>query len=1205
MITQASDLQNNPQYNALVASEDLFQQFSSTLAKNFADDKSLPAPLNDGIVRKLIAAAPTQYNANIVVNAILEAPSSGKLERRDLSFTRLYLIKFMHSTTGCSDGTSLQDPGIPLDSSIVRRKEGEIFLDFCAEAGNVIHLQKYSSVWFPTPLLHQNLFFPSTDKPAMLDHVLFSSSWGTIEFTGPRLSIYHETFFFHLLRQVTHNYSGSRITYVGSKRDFVRDILRAMYPETSYYGGSDEERIMGYLEDLSKASFCFVKKDPKTGEIKGRSDPITFLRYECSGRDITIAVDRYFIPTGRKGFTLVNLDLLHILRGNITKILYLFLKSHSLNPDWGSFNADFMKVARALLLVQDGDDPDANRKQQINWKIKESLHELKELGLISEDSGAYAKANTVGNETFEDLIRSSGMNTTSDLAAPDPRTGSVRNAKELRVKNALSPLAFFLLFTLACFFLATKKTTVFVKISHLYAFFKDNVCFRFFARELNYAMGQLIRRGILLETSSMGTTKANEFVSSNNTVTLSITKAFAKRCEESFDKKAALETIAAVLAKQEHLVPDDTQQQKVKVSKKTRKPKDPANEMANAAKNTGQPIQTQHAVSLNPTGNQVNEVKAQPENSCLQPQPASEMATSVRSEAETTATTQEKSPLEHTSIAPHSKETAQCRDVRADSSCQEQSPDLSQALNQVNQGKVPETSPLPQPASEMATSVRSKAETTATTQEKSPVEPTSIVPNSQESAQCQDMVTDSSCQDPTPVSKESQVCSSADGLSQAVNQVNEAKAQPENSCLQPQPASEMATSVRSEAETTATTQEKSPLEHTSIVPNSQESAQCQDMVTDSSCQDPTPVSKESQVCSSADGLSQAVNQVNETKVPEAGTCLQLQPASEMANAAKNVVQPIQTKQPVSLDHPGLSQARKVTTLLQPESDREMATSVRSEAETTATTQEKNPVEPTSIAPHSKETAQCQDNEAGTCSQPQTASEMANAAKSEAEATATTQEKNPVEPTSIAPHSKETAQCQDVRADSSCQEQSPDLSQALNQVNQGKVPETSPLLQPASEMANAAKNVVQPIQTKQAVSLNQTGNQANKKSPGTSFAGGYVVVDKDAPLLRYSVAPKRYSTIPQASQNISISISCTSKGWGTNPGKSTTRNLILQPQTMPVQGFLDLSVAASLMNQTLCSGVDFLRTGGSRVLDQMVATYKNPFVRFQDAAGMQL
>ena len=862
MITPISDLQNDPRYNALVASDEQFQQFSSTLARSFPK-KDLPYPLNNDMVRKIINAAPTQNNANHVVSAVFSVSSSGKLEGRDLSFTRLHLTKFMHITTDCSDGTILQDPGIPLDSSIVRKKEGEIFLGFCAEAGNAIHLQKYSSVWFPTPLLHQSLFFPSKDKPAMLEHEMFSSSWGTIEFTGPRLNIYHEIFLLHLLQQVTQNKSGNRATYVGSKRDFVRDILRAMYPETSYYGGADEERIMGYLEDLSKASFCFVKKDPKTGEITGRSEPIPFLRYECSEGTITIVVDRYFIPTGRKGFTLVNLNHLHAIEGNIAKALYLFLKSHSLNPKRGYFNSNFIKVARALLLVQDGDDPDDNRQRQILRELKQALLALKELGLISEDSGAYANANTVDNETFEDLISSSGMNTTSDLAAPDPRTGTVRNAKELRVKNALSPLAFFLLFTLACFFLATKKTTVFVKISHLYAFFKDNVCFRFFARELNYAMGQLIRRGILLETSSMGTTKPDEFPTTDSVVTLSITKAFAKRCEESFDKNTVLETIVAVLTKQEHLMPDNTQQQKVKVSKKTRKVKETAREMANAA----------------------------------------------RSEA----------------------------------------------------GK----------------------------------------------------------------------------------------------------------------------QEESQAKHITIVSHTQEAAQCQDVGANSSCQEASPASKEPQGNSAADPLSH-VNQVNEAKAREATPLPQSEPANEMANAAKNTEQPMQTQQAVSLDQTG------------------------------------------------------------------------------------------------------------------------------NQASEAKAREANPLPQsePDREMAHAAKNAGQHMQTQHIASLDSAScNQANKNNPGTSLAGGYVVIDKDTPLLRCCGKQKGYSTtIPQTPQNFSISISCTSKGWKTNPGKSTTRDGILQPQTIPVQGFLDLSVGASLMNQTICSGIDFLRTGGSRVLDQMLLVYKNPFVRFQYAAG---
>lgn len=242
----------------------------------------------------------------------------------------------------------------------------------------------------PTDMCRVSPFFPlrqrdMAERPFIKDMVITASSWGEIQYTGPKLSTYEEDVLLALLalldsakNQVADQVKGeTTYTYRGP----LLPVLRHMGYGGTSYGGADYERVLSALR-LMMSSVIEMRVYGRTSRGKKKAKRIimnnllSHADWDADKKELTVTINPYFYEQYIQG-TVTLIDVLERARikSPIAKALMRFMKSHR-DDTWGP--GHYLTVGKALNL--DLEQP----AFQIRRLLKGAMKELVGLGLLTE-----------------------------------------------------------------------------------------------------------------------------------------------------------------------------------------------------------------------------------------------------------------------------------------------------------------------------------------------------------------------------------------------------------------------------------------------------------------------------------------------------------------------------------------------------------------------------------------------------------------------------------------------------------------------------------------------------------------------------------------------------------------------------------------------------------------------------------------------------
>jgi len=227
----------------------------------------------------------------------------------------------------------------------------------------------------PTDLCRVSPFFPMAQKQMekreyIEGMVIAATSWGEVQYTGPKLSTYEEDVLLAilaLLKTVQIECGGDPgWTYDGP----LRPILTAMGYRTT--GKDNYRRVKNALRRLAVAGVEIQTK-------KGRwamSTMLTWAGGDDKTKDLTITVNPYFAEMYAAGsVNLLDLAKRAELSRPVSKALHRFATSHR-----GEWRGHFLTLAVAINL--DMEQP----QKQLRRQIQQAMTELRKVGVLASRS---------------------------------------------------------------------------------------------------------------------------------------------------------------------------------------------------------------------------------------------------------------------------------------------------------------------------------------------------------------------------------------------------------------------------------------------------------------------------------------------------------------------------------------------------------------------------------------------------------------------------------------------------------------------------------------------------------------------------------------------------------------------------------------------------------------------------------------------------
>ena len=257
---------------------------------------------------------------------------------------------------------------------------------------------RFSFAPFPTQLTRTSPFFPISTQEIgtreyIRDMIIASHSWGTMSYSGPKLSVYEEDYLMIILALLCD--VNSRIEETGGGEPtytFVGTIRQILHLKGIENPGANYYRlVIESMKLMASASFTLTTK--KTGG-KGKkpegdtiyvNNIITNIMYKTGSGDIRITVNPFFYQAYGQGLvTWIDVQTRAKLKSPNAKALYRFVMSHR-DDHW---EGPLLTLAVAINL-----DPEMP-KNKIRVRLRKAIHELVE-----------AEVLLAGSEVYGDVVK--------------------------------------------------------------------------------------------------------------------------------------------------------------------------------------------------------------------------------------------------------------------------------------------------------------------------------------------------------------------------------------------------------------------------------------------------------------------------------------------------------------------------------------------------------------------------------------------------------------------------------------------------------------------------------------------------------------------------------------------------------------------------------------------------------------------------------
>ncbi|NCD11276.1 MAG: hypothetical protein EOL93_01885 [Epsilonproteobacteria bacterium] len=248
---------------------------------------------------------------------------------------------------------------------------------------------------YPTDLTRCSPFFPMGKQEMakrifLEDYVIVSAGWGSIKYTGPKLSIYDEDVLMAVLAIVQSRAKDSGILNEKGKTHYyyngsVLPILRLLG-----YENPNKDAYKMVLRSLNLLSVAGVKlsvsvgkktnsKKEKDQKIIQMASILSTFEWNEKTKDLLVVINPFFYEMYvSKTVTFIDVVKRVNLSGTISKALYRFVQSHR---ESGVFRGHFLTLADVLNVNL------SNQNYEIRRALKKAIIELIDDGILTNKSG--------------------------------------------------------------------------------------------------------------------------------------------------------------------------------------------------------------------------------------------------------------------------------------------------------------------------------------------------------------------------------------------------------------------------------------------------------------------------------------------------------------------------------------------------------------------------------------------------------------------------------------------------------------------------------------------------------------------------------------------------------------------------------------------------------------------------------------------------
>lgn len=240
----------------------------------------------------------------------------------------------------------------------------------------------------PTDQCRVSPFFPmSKNEMASREYIkkmiITSNAWGTIYYTGGKLSTYEEDILYAVLSLLSKSENQDVVEFEGQKTYRYRGPLRPILRQIGYSktGQTNYQRVLDAL-DLMTATLIKMEINARSSrgkkKIKKTSsmNMVSFSDYDHEKEELTVIINPFYYEYYLAGScTLIDMGI----RSKITpisKCLHRFVMSHQSNL----WHGNMFTLARSLNLNLDL--PTA----ELRKRLRASINELIKVGVLSTDS---------------------------------------------------------------------------------------------------------------------------------------------------------------------------------------------------------------------------------------------------------------------------------------------------------------------------------------------------------------------------------------------------------------------------------------------------------------------------------------------------------------------------------------------------------------------------------------------------------------------------------------------------------------------------------------------------------------------------------------------------------------------------------------------------------------------------------------------------
>lgn len=239
---------------------------------------------------------------------------------------------------------------------------------------------------YPRPMTRLSMFFPMAKlelakKRERFENLLIShgNSWGTLEYTGPKLDISDEDFLMALLAIIQERNSviadpvSERLTY--AYRGALLPVFQIL--GINRPSGKDYDKAEEVYDRLTEAKIRLtIQKTSTRGKAKkelAASGPIlSYAQRDCKTNEFIIAVNPYFYEIFTdKEFTLVDVKTRAKLPSPLAKALHRHIMSHD--------GMQKYKESSLSNMINYSEDSPRERRR----RLKKALEQLQDKGLIT------------------------------------------------------------------------------------------------------------------------------------------------------------------------------------------------------------------------------------------------------------------------------------------------------------------------------------------------------------------------------------------------------------------------------------------------------------------------------------------------------------------------------------------------------------------------------------------------------------------------------------------------------------------------------------------------------------------------------------------------------------------------------------------------------------------------------------------------------